>query len=254
MRKAAATFLLTAGLAFAGWNGYTWATESSSGRESLSESDVFVQEEELAREEVSDVEDDTNESGNNAENGYNHANMNNENNTNAADSSQEENRADNENNADPQGAENEEPEPRSYDEYENGDDIGWLMIPELDMKYPIYWGTDDETLDQGVGYHEGDFTTPPDGLRHTVLSGHRDTVFRELGDLEDGDKMYIQFEGVQYEYEIDKTWITDAEDRSVIVDKDEPTLTLTTCYPFTFIGPAPDRYIIEAPLTDTTEL
>ncbi|RLQ81233.1 class D sortase, partial [Planomicrobium sp. Y74] len=148
----------------------------------------------------------------------------------------------------------EEPIPRDYAEYEKGAEIGWLLIPALDMKYPVYWGTDEETLMQGVGYHPGNFTTPPDGLRHTVLSGHRDTVFRGFGELEQGARMYVQFENIQYEYEIKKTWITDAEDRSVIVEKTEPTLTLTTCYPFNFIGSAPDRYIIEAALVDTTSM
>ena len=47
---------------------------------------------------------------------------------------------------------------------------------------------------------------------------------------------------------MNKHWITDAEDRTVIVEKDKPTLTLTTCYPFNYIGDAPDRYIIEASL------
>ena len=134
--------------------------------------------------------------------------------------------------------------------YENGDEIGKLVIPKLENIYEVYWGTDDKTLDRGVGYHEGDFTTPPDGLGHTVLSGHRDTVFRELGDLEEGDRLYVEFESQIYEYQIRDIWITDAEDRSVIVDKDSPTLTLTTCYPFSFIGAAPDRYIIEAELTN----
>ncbi|PFW66007.1 class D sortase, partial [Bacillus pseudomycoides] len=50
-------------------------------------------------------------------------------------------------------------------------------------------------------------------------------------------------------YEIQKTWITHADDRTVIIKKEEPILTLTTCYPFDYIGDAPDRYIIEAKLT-----
>ncbi|PYZ97352.1 class D sortase [Alteribacter lacisalsi] len=137
--------------------------------------------------------------------------------------------------------------------YEAGDEAGELIIPRLDRIYDVFWGTDDETLDQGVGYHEGDFTTPPDGLRHTVLSGHRDTVFRELGELEEGDRLYVEFEGSLYEYQIRDIWITDAEDRTVIVEKDSPTLTLTTCYPFNYFGSAPDRYIIQAELTDITE-
>lgn len=138
-------------------------------------------------------------------------------------------------------------EVKEYD-YEKGEQVGELVIPKLERIYEIYWGTDDDTLDQGVGYHDSDFTTPPDGMRHTVLSGHRDTVFRKLGELEDGDRFYMKFEEKEYEYQIRKTWITDADDRTVIVDKETPTLTLTTCYPFEYLGAAPDRYIIQAEL------
>lgn len=132
--------------------------------------------------------------------------------------------------------------------YTKGDRVGELIAPKLERIYEVYWGTDTNTLDQGVGYHDSKFTTPPDGMRHTVLSGHRDTVFQELGLLEDGDRLYMKFEGNVYEYQIRKIWITDAEDRTVIVDKDVPTLTLTTCYPFNFLGAAPDRYIIQGEL------
>ncbi|MGJ9384692.1 class D sortase [Salipaludibacillus sp. CF4.18] len=132
--------------------------------------------------------------------------------------------------------------------YEAGDEIGELFIPRLERIYEVYWGTDEDTLDQGVGYHDSDFTTPPDGLRHTVLSGHRDTVFQKLADLVEGDRLYVSFEEDVYEYQIREIWITNAEDRTVIIHKDKPTLTLTTCYPFEFLGAAPDRYIIQAEL------
>lgn len=83
---------------------------------------------------------------------------------------------------------------------------------------------------------------------HTVLSGHRDTVFTKLGDLEEGDALTVQYGDQEYRYRIKKTWITDPDDRTVIVKKDKPTLTLTTCYPFHYVGPAPDRYIVQAEL------
>lgn len=234
MRKILATMLLITGFFFAGWNGYTWVTEASSGSEVMEATDIVsttpTEENEPAERPAGDT---FNETGSTATDNADVPEV-------AAGFAAEE--------------EKEEPELRDYEEYDKGDEVGWLLVPSLDMKYPIYWGTDDDTLTQGVGYHEGDFTTPPDGLAHTVLSGHRDTVFRELGDLEEGEKIYVQFEDVQYEYEIQKTWITDAQDRTVIVNKDEPTLTLTTCYPFSFIGAAPDRYIIEAPLVSTTDM
>lgn len=233
MRKMLASVLIAAGVIIAGVNGYNWISQASSGEEMTADDLMTVS----AENNVPDMATE--------ENNQQQEEM--------PDSSKEvpeEEEAENDVKEEPA----EPPEPRSYDEYEKGEEIGTLLIPDIDMKYPIYWGTDEDTLTQGVGYHEGDYTTPPDSMKHTVLSGHRDTVFRELGDLEDGAKMYVQFEDVQYEYEIQKTWITDAEDRTVIVSKDEPVLTLTTCYPFNFIGAAPDRYIIEAPLTNVTEI
>lgn len=139
-------------------------------------------------------------------------------------------------------------------DFEAGENIANLIIPKLNKSYEVYWGTDDETLAKGVGMYVSDLTVPPGEEGHTVLSGHRDSVFRPLGELEDGDRFYVVYQGIDYEYEINKTWITDAEDRSVIVEKDEPTLTLSTCYPFTYIGDAPDRYIIQANLVQKGHL
>ena len=133
-------------------------------------------------------------------------------------------------------------------EFKKGENIARLIIPKLNKSYEVFWGTDEETLAKGVGMYVSDWTVTPDEEGHTVLSGHRDSVFRPLGELETGDRFYVVYQGVDYEYEIHKIWITDAEDRSVIVEKDEPTLTLSTCYPFTYIGNAPDRYIIQAHL------
>lgn len=72
--------------------------------------------------------------------------------------------------------------------------------------------------------------------------------------MEKGDSVFLEYEGQRYEYAIEEIWITDAEDRTVIVDKDEATLTLTTCYPFDYIGYAPDRYIIQGTLVEIQEI
>ncbi|PSL47068.1 sortase A [Salsuginibacillus halophilus] len=144
-----------------------------------------------------------------------------------------------------------EDENNPYDQsysYNQGQEVAELHVPTISSSYPVYWGTDEATLDQGVGYHVSDFTTPPDGERHTVVSGHRDTVFSELGALEEGHALSVDFEGKTYHYTIEDIWITDKDDRTVIVRHDEPTLTLTTCYPFDYIGAAPDRYIVQASL------
>ncbi|MFG6117366.1 class D sortase [Halobacillus sp. MO56] len=132
--------------------------------------------------------------------------------------------------------------------YQHGESVGKLDIPRIGSQYDVYWGTGADTLKQGVGMYDSKWTVAPDNPGHVVLSGHRDTVFRQLDKVKEGDHLYVNFEEKTYDYQIRKTWITDEEDRSVIVDKNKPTLTLTTCYPFDFIGSAPDRYIVQAEL------
>jgi len=134
--------------------------------------------------------------------------------------------------------------------YNIGEDVATLRIPKLDQQFTTYWGTDEDTLQEGVGMYVSEYTVTPDEIGNVVLSGHRDTVFTGLDQLEDGDELELVYQGETYEYSIQKSWITDPEDRSVIVDKDESVLTLTTCYPFDFVGNAPERYIIEAVLEE----
>ncbi|MEW9139083.1 class D sortase [Bacillus wiedmannii] len=138
--------------------------------------------------------------------------------------------------------------PASKVNHQLGDKVAYLIIPKIQKKYSVYWGADDKILKKGVGMFVSDLTTAPSGNGHTVLSGHRDTVFTELGQLKENDQLIVEYENKTYTYRINKHWITDSEDRTVIVDKNEPTLTLTTCYPFDYIGDAPDRYIIESSL------
>lgn len=131
-------------------------------------------------------------------------------------------------------------------DYSLGDETAALFIPRIEKKYDVYWGTDDDTLDKGVGMYVSDLTTVPGGNGHTVLSGHRDTVFTKLGQLELTDTLFVEYDETTFIYEITDIWITDEDDLTVIVEKDESILTLTTCYPFDFVGYAPDRYIIQA--------
>lgn len=138
--------------------------------------------------------------------------------------------------------------PSSQTEHKEGEKVAMLNIPKIKKKFSVYWGANDATLKKGVGMFVSDLTTTPSGGGHTVLSGHRDTVFTELGELKEKDNLIVEYDNTMYKYEIQKMWITHADDRTVIVKKEEPTLTLTTCYPFDYIGDAPDRYIIEAKL------
>lgn len=135
-------------------------------------------------------------------------------------------------------------------QYTKGEEMARLEIPSIDSAYSVYWGSDEDTLKRGVGMYVSEWTTTPDVQRHTVLSGHRDTVFSELGSIKEGERLALRYKEDIYVYEVERIWITDADDRTVIVDKEAGTLTLTTCYPFQYLGNAPDRYIIQSSLVE----
>jgi sortase A len=139
---------------------------------------------------------------------------------------------------------------KDYDP-DTGETTGMLLIPKLDAELPIVEGTHEDELAKGVGHYRG--TAYPLQNDQIVLSGHRDTVFRDMGELELGDDLVIQMEYGDFTYEIKETKIVDADDRTIIVPHDEEVLTLTTCYPFNFVGSAPDRYIIYAYPVDNQE-
>src|SRR5699024_11703531 len=79
-----------------------------------------------------------------------------------------------------------------------------------------------------------------------VLSGHRDTVFKQLPEVGVGTISTIKMPYGDFDYESVNTKVVSADDLSIIVPHDEEVLTVTTCYPFQYIGSAPDRYIIDA--------
>ncbi|WP_210365018.1 class D sortase [Bacillus sp. REN3] len=130
-----------------------------------------------------------------------------------------------------------------------GDPAGLLLIPKLGAELPIVEGTAPEDLERGVGHFKGSYF--PDENGQIVLSGHRDTVFRRTGDLELGDIFTLKMPYGEYSYELIETKIVPADDTSIInLQESEEELILTTCYPFSFIGDAPDRYIMYAKRVD----
>lgn len=126
-----------------------------------------------------------------------------------------------------------------------GDAVGLLEIDKIDGELPIVEGTDPDDLEKGVGHYKGSFY--PDENGQIVLSGHRDTVFRRAGELEIGDELKIVLPYGEFSYQITSTKIVEADDQSIItLDDSQEELILTTCYPFRFVGNAPQRYIIYA--------
>ncbi|KAB7665138.1 class D sortase [Bacillus sp. B1-b2] len=126
-----------------------------------------------------------------------------------------------------------------------GDAVGLLEIDKIDGTLPIVEGTDPDDLEKGVGHYKGSYY--PDENGQIVLSGHRDTVFRRAGELAIGDELRIVLPHGEFSYKITSTKIVDADDRTIItLDNTKEELILTTCYPFSYIGNAPERYIIYA--------
>ncbi|HZW67750.1 MAG TPA: class D sortase [Pseudogracilibacillus sp.] len=132
----------------------------------------------------------------------------------------------------------------NYD-FSRGDTIGTLYIPKLDRELPIVEGTDEEELEHGVGHYSD--TGYPGENRQILLSGHRDTVFRNFGELEHGDEFHVKMKNGTFIYEFIDHEIVSADDTTVIdLDREDEYLTVSTCYPFSFIGSAPDRFVIYA--------
>jgi sortase A len=119
-----------------------------------------------------------------------------------------------------------------------------LRIPKIKLEVPILEGTDEWTLNRGVGHIED---TPRPGVTGNVgIVGHRDGFFRGLKDIHVGDSIELDTGTAKTMYRIERIWIVKPEDVSVLDPTPGPALTLVTCYPFFFVGSAPDRYIVRA--------
>jgi len=121
-----------------------------------------------------------------------------------------------------------------------------LRIPRLRIEVPVLPGTDDVTLDRGVGHIED--TALPGAEGNSGIAGHRDGFFRGLKDIAEGDVIELETAGGKDSYRVERTWIVDPEDVSVLDPTPTRAVTLVTCYPFYYVGPAPRRFIVRAAL------
>ncbi|MCP3739278.1 class D sortase [Rossellomorea sp. BNER] len=130
-----------------------------------------------------------------------------------------------------------------------GEEIGMLTIPKLEQSLAIYHGVNEDELEKGVGHYQG--SVLPGENDNSVLSGHRDTVFRQLGEVKIGDELVVTTDAGEFTYKVQKIRIVAPDDRTIVVPKPRATLTVSTCYPFRFIGPAPERYVLISTLVDS---
>ncbi len=119
-----------------------------------------------------------------------------------------------------------------------------LRIPKLHLDVPVYDGTDEITLNRGAGRIIGTARLGQPG--NTGIAGHRDGFFRGLKDIGPGDKLELMLPDRIEHYVVTNTLITNPEDVSVLQPSSKALLTLVTCYPFYFVGSAPQRYIVQA--------
>jgi sortase A len=125
-----------------------------------------------------------------------------------------------------------------------GKPIGVLEIPRLRLSSVVLEGDETAALLLGVG-HLSDTPFPwRDG--NSVFAAHRDTFFRGLGKIRPRDVIKFRTADAEFDYRVQETKIVQPTDVGVLAPTRSSTLTLITCYPFTYIGPAPQRFVVRA--------
>ena len=122
--------------------------------------------------------------------------------------------------------------------------VALLRIPKIKLEVPVLEGTDDLTLNRGVGLIEG--TAQPGGDGNIGIAGHRDGFFRGLKDIHEGDHIDLVTRTGTESFTIDHIVIVTPDDVSVLKPRPRPSVTLVTCYPFYYVGSAPQRFIVQA--------
>jgi sortase A len=129
--------------------------------------------------------------------------------------------------------------------------LGTVEIPRLDLSSIVEEGVDSSTLWEAVGHIPG--TVLPGQNGNSALASHRDTYFRGLADVQTGDLIVFRSPTANFRYRVESTRIVDANATDALPGSTTPTLSLITCYPFHYIGPAPQRFIVTARAESPTQ-
>ncbi len=122
--------------------------------------------------------------------------------------------------------------------------VAKLEIPSIALSALVVDGVDAQTLRRAVGRIPA--SSRPGEPGDVALAGHRDSDFRALGQLDRGDPLILRTGDGEFRYEVESIRIVAPQRIDVLTPADHPTLTLVTCYPFHYVGPAPLRYIVRA--------
>lgn len=122
------------------------------------------------------------------------------------------------------------------------DGLTRMSIPKIKLNAVVVEGTSHKALLRGPGHVEN--TPAPGENGNSVVTAHRDTFFRRIYELSKGDLITVQRNGKAFNYEVTGKKIVDPSDISVLKNSKDPRLTLITCYPTYYIGPAPERLVV----------
>jgi sortase A len=125
-----------------------------------------------------------------------------------------------------------------------GSPLGRIEISSIGLAAMIMEGVDGRTLRHAIGHVPG--TPLPGQQGNIVLAGHRDTFFRGLRNVHKDDEITLTTLYGSYRYRVDSTQVIGPGDTKVLAATADDFLTLVTCYPFYFVGPAPKRFIVRA--------
>jgi sortase A len=131
---------------------------------------------------------------------------------------------------------------------EEGALVGRLEIPRVGVSSIVLEGVASRTLRRGIGHIPG--TGLPFQNGNVGLAGHRDSFFRALQDIREDDLITLKTLEGTYEYRVEWSKIVQPADTQVLAATGEPVLTLVTCYPFYYVGSAPERFIVRARRAD----
>ena len=132
-------------------------------------------------------------------------------------------------------------------DYPFGQPIARLRIPIAEMDWVVFGGTDDAALEKGPGHVPGTAMPGQDGPpQNCVITAHRDSHFRHLGWLRKGHTIELETPAGTRRYRVVSREIVTPKTVRVLAPSKKPRLTLITCYPFTYIGPAPKRLVVVA--------
>jgi sortase A len=122
--------------------------------------------------------------------------------------------------------------------------VGRMEIPRLGISMMVAEGTEEATLRRAGGHIRG--TALPGRPGNVGIAGHRDTLFRPLRNVRQNDLITLTTLQGEYRYRVVSTQIVSPSDLTVLDPDGHEILTLVTCHPFYFVGPAPDRFIVRA--------